>query len=233
MNGLAGGVCGNPDAVDRAALEDLCLVSNGPRSRKVNRVIWGPSFDPTVSFPRGRPSRVAHPLRPCAAWNLMLAAYHLDARQARSFLRFMSYYGLRCRRQISKRVKKTVPACMICWAEGYLSGLVGYQPHAIRCLSWAAIALFDLGAVREATLCALDLVTFEPGGFGKVHQIVSALAENPSTPSTVRDAARLWLASTGKDHAQIIRDHLLEGKKVGVESDSIAGPANRPGIGRS
>lgn len=160
-----------------------------------------------------------HYLRSCAAWNLMLAVYHLDSRTAPSLLRFMSYHDLRCRRRVAKRMKKTVPTCMICWAEGYLSGLVGYQPHAVRCLSWAANALFELGAVREATLCALDLVTFEPSSFGKVHQIVSALADDPSTPPTVRDAARLWLTSTGNDKARIVRDHLLQGRQTGVESD--------------
>lgn len=160
-----------------------------------------------------------HYLRPCAAWNLMLAVYHLDHRQARSLLGFMSYHELRCRRRLSKRRKKTVPDCMICWTEGYLCGVLGYLPHAERCLSWAASALFELGAAREAALCALDLISFEPGGFGKVHQIVSALADDMATTPTVRDAARLWLASTGKDQAKILRDHLMQERKAGVESD--------------
>lgn len=160
-----------------------------------------------------------HYLRSCAAWNLMLAVYHLDHRQAQSLLGFMSYHELRCRRRISKRRKKTVSDCMICWAEGYLCGVMGYLPHAERCLSWAANALFKLGAAREAALCALDLISFEPGGLRKVHEIVSALADDPATPPTTRDAARLWLASTGTDQAKILRDLLLQAKKVGVESD--------------
>ncbi|NJL27613.1 MAG: hypothetical protein HC897_06795 [Thermoanaerobaculia bacterium] len=160
-----------------------------------------------------------HYLLPVAAWNLMLAAYHLDSRQARSVLRFMKHHDLRCRRQVAKRLKKTVPACMICWAEGYLFGKLGNQRHAVRCLAWAANTLFELGAAREAALCALDLVSFEAGGFGKVFPIISALAADPATPALTRDAARLWLVSTGTDRGETLRNLLLHGKKAGVASD--------------
>lgn len=152
----------------------------------------------------------AHYLRPVAGWNLITTSYHLGAHDAHEVLRMMWDHGLRCRRPRSPKVERTVPGGIICWAEGCLHARAGHDKHAARCLVWAANSLHELGALHEATLCALDLVALEPQGLPKVIKVVRALAQDIGTPQTVRDAAMAWVCSPAPKEALVLRAQLLE-----------------------
>lgn len=163
--------------------------------------------DRTVSALESLPKN--HRLRPLAGWNLILYIYHFEGRDAQKLLHLMSQLELRCRRCFARSKKKRIADCMICWAEGYLCGLLGYQPHSTRCLTWAAGSLFELGAVCEATLCAFDLVAFEPNCLIKITKIVHAFVSDTQIPSTIREAAGLWLKSPSSACHELLRSHLL------------------------
>lgn len=122
----------------------------------------------------------------------------------------MAALGLRCRRPRAPQVKRTVAGGIICWVEGYLHARAGHDKHAARCLLWAANSLHELGALREATLCALDLVALEPDGLVKVLHVAQALAKDEAMPKTVRDAVLTWISSPASDAASLLRERLLE-----------------------
>lgn len=151
-----------------------------------------------------------HYLRVAAVWNLAVTSYHVNGRDAHKVLRTMSELGLRCRRPRAPQMKRTVPGGIICWVEGCLHARAGHDKHAARCLLWAANSLHELGALREATLCALDLVALEPDGLTKVLHVAEALAKDVNSPKTVRDAAMTWVSSPAADGARLLRERLLE-----------------------
>lgn len=153
-----------------------------------------------------------HFLREVAAWNLMLAVHYFNGREAAGLLKLMRSLDLRCARSLARKSGQTVPACLICWVEGYLHGYFGSYGKAARCLAWAATTLHELGEVREATLCALDLVAIDPAALPKVAAIVESLIADSQTPATVAQAARLWLSWPATHQNKVLRTYLLRGQ---------------------
>jgi len=152
-----------------------------------------------------------------ASWNLVLALYYLDGRDAQALLQQLSHLGLRCRRT-SKSVQRTVPGCMLCWVEGYLLGVLGSTRQAVRNLTWAATSLYGLGEVREATLCVLDLAVIDHESLSKVAEILKAFAEDSETPKAIAQAALRWATWPGTDTPEKLRQYLLH-QRQGDASD--------------
>jgi len=149
-------------------------------------------------------------LRAICAWNLLITVYNLDRRSASSMLRLLQRLGLKCRKSRAKVYQRpSVSRCTICWAEGYLRCLLGQQALGADCLSWAARNLSELGALREAVQCALDLLSFDPDVTQEILPFVRALASAPETSKTLRQAALTWVATPEANSTRSLRTLLV------------------------